>query len=504
MAIYPVVLDLIKQQEAINATVANTELTKTRVEQLKSKLSADDALRKAVSSFDQLSVAAGTAPPKDDEGFEGNPQVQAINRTIQAAQSDAQLQRNLATVMRRAGQWKEAQQADDNARLSDQNAQNGVLRLQEERKNLMRRIGATAGSVTQDTLPSVVKQLDSLAPGWDQRVNVDRTPEGKVTWGPRTEAEMDRLAKRSMTAFQQSDLGIKSARAELAADDLEFKKEKEAQDIKENDRKDRREREKIGLTEREIKRKEKEDKARQARFDSGSEFRSATVENLAVEREQRRGERIQSALDKEFVIEQLPKYEVANAAALDVMKTFTENGQRQVSQPQALALADALRSTNVQFKARSGDKFSSKQLNDAMGVLQKTEKFWTSVGQGNLRPDKNTLQDMAHQVNQAYAVVVEEAAKATLRAKDRAASRGVDPETIQGRGDLGALERAGKLKKVVNEDGDTFYLFGPAITDPKKATPNETLFKVSKKRPRRIFKVPSGGAASGTADDEEE
>jgi hypothetical protein len=396
-----------------------------------------------------------------------------------------------------------AEKYADDARLSMANVQTGQLRLQEQRKLLMKEISSTAGSASAETFPQVKAQLDTLMPGWQKRVKTNIDAEGAPVWGPQTEAAMTQLQKKGMTSFQQADIGIKVANAEFKDQELAFKVDREARQAQDAANRDRRAREGIAVRRSSLNERIAEGKRRDARFAETQDYRDAVVEERVLARQQRQADVINRDLGKEYVIEQLPKYEIANQTALDVWDTLEKSGPRGVTQQQALAVQDALRSTNVQFKARSGDKFSSQQLKDAQGVLQRAEAYWGSIGQGNLRPDKETLQNAVRQINSAYAVVAEEATKTTLRAQERAARRGIDPSDVPGRSDVDALVRAGRAKKV-NVNGQELILFGPAIADPSKATPGETVFAVPKAVKRKNARAPQRSFVAAPDDDDDD
>ena len=471
MPLVDALLDLTRTRVQIDNQVADTALKNAHADAFKAQAEADAATKAALANFNAARFAATGERPDDapPEGVDANAQMRDIQTTIKDAQQRAmQFKATGDTLL-----GVNPKLADDYYQRSNSAAMevhNGQLRLLQERKSALERMAAAAGSASPETWPTVKRQLDRVAPGWDRKADVDIDPEtGGTTWGLKTQSTLRQMQQAGLTANEQLTHAIDQKKLERDQANYEL-------NVKEHDRRVARDAAQERQQRENLEERKVEAADRQAAREQAAADRAAAAAARKDEQDRRAVTNMDKALNAQTDVAVLPKYETAWQRGKEVFDQLEKGGVSSINQASALALSQALLDMNNQFRARSGDKAAFGRLREMQGVLQRSIGFWEQIGRGGRVPDENTLRQQLQYVDQAYQIAQEQAAKATLRAQATAERRGLDPTLLQGRGDIDYLISRGRV--FTGEiNGKKVYFFGDP-SDPKFRSTPENTFEV--------------------------
>lgn len=482
MPLVQALLDLTRKRVDIDNQIADTNLKNAHADVFKAQAEADAATKAALANFNAARLAATGERPDDapPEGVDANAQMRDIQATIKDAQQRSMQFKATGDALLGAN----PKLADDfytRANSAAMDAHNGQLRLLQERKSALERMAGAAGSASPETWPTVQKQLNRIAPGWDRKADVDIDPEtGATTWGLKTQATMRQMQQAGLTANEQLSRAIDAKKLERDQAQLDLAQKEYERKLKKDAALEAQAR--AGLTQRQDEAADRKAAREQAAAD-----RAAAAEAKKEEQDRKAIVNLDKTLNMQTDVAVLPKYETAWQRGKEVYDQLQKGGVSSINQASALALSQALLDMNNQFRARSGDKAAFGRLREMQGVLQRSVGFWEQIGRGGRVPDENTLRQQLQYVDQAYQIAQEQAAKATLRTQATAERRGLDPTLLQGRGDMDYLISQGRV--FMGEiNGKKVYFFGD---------PNDPKFRST---PENTFEVPSSPSENAKPD----
>lgn len=227
MPIYQAIQEMLKTQaqtEDINAQ------TQQRVMQTLMQKKQMDAQEQAASISAQMYADANRVPQAQQEAKDVS-QADNLQSAYESTMKQAQFHTDLAQRLgSQPMMWKQAEQARQDSDRLKKEAIGIQGRLLTQREADINDVGAIVNGVTdQASLDAAMPLLKQRAPMFGvpkqgQPDQFDRTDDGSVTWGDKTQAAFKAMADQSKTARQNNDLARKAqkdASQEVARQNLE-------------------------------------------------------------------------------------------------------------------------------------------------------------------------------------------------------------------------------------------------------------------------------------------
>lgn len=286
-------------------------------------------------------------------------------------------------------------------------------------------------------------QIESQFPNLTRQLGFKPDEQGRIAFTP----ENARIAKN---IFEGSVDAVEKGRLAKAATDA-IQREEEQRRREERDRTLERQRDQeIALSRARLERQRQEDEA----------DRTKRVEEKQQKRQDTVTKEVQGTLNKNPVYKVFDSYKRANETATAVALELAKSGGYQnITTPQAMALVDSFRNLSTEYRSRTGGKYDAEMVKDLDGILQKTEKWFATIGKGDKRVSAETMVEIVQEMNKQYSRANKLVVMDEIKALENMQTRGVSPNTLMLKGDFKRFAnqnpKLAKLYERQNADGET-------------------------------------------------
>lgn len=392
-----------------------------------------------------------------------NPDVSSLKKKPewQKQLDEADKQDSLAAMARKRG-LPDDKYSDNARQLRDSGMKAKREAEQDQIKHFEQGLTALDTIEGPDSAQRVLTQIDRQRPGTPEGFGFSRDMAGRWTWDDNAVKTLATLKGFLRNQLDERKYQQENERIDIAASEVERKRERDEQMAQLWDQ--------LAA-------------ARQTKNESDAKLVEAKIAALATQEARAdakiladRTKAVQTRLDRNDAVKTFPKYEQAYQQAEAVRDAIADDKTyKNINALQIDTLTNAYTAMRGMFRQqRSGTKWEAQSINQFNGLLQKTEKWISTLGQGTPAVNRSTALNIVNAMQEMYAIAGANTLRAELEAQN---ARGVDPKALilhatHDDALLNLLQKRGFLK-VLETDKATklplkVQIFGTTYNAPKQ------------------------------------